>query len=146
MTRQPEPAETDASRRITTDWTEVIHNLWIGDMRRPYRDEFDHAVAISPAPPPTDDGLRHLHILPIGNPQRILDGAVAWIVPRWHAERRILIQSEPPPWAQTVAAATLMHLGASADEAISSLRAARADALHPQYFPDLLRAREVRNG
>lgn len=124
-------------------WIRVADNLWVGDTFRPLHGEFDHALTVSKVPPRTDNGLRHRHFLiPTTDAEadELLDIAVPWLQTRWQAGRRLLIQSPGYTWAELIIAGLWVHLGADHDEAITSLRQARPQALTEQPFPDRLRA------
>jgi hypothetical protein len=66
--------------------------------------------------------------------------APQWVRAYWLENRKVLIQSPGYAWAELVAATALVHLGASVDEAIVSLRRARPQALADPDFLALLRA------
>lgn len=125
-----------------TTWIRVADSLWLGDTARPLRTEFDHVVTVADLPVRTDDGLRHRHFPPPRGDEethRLLDTLTPWIQARWQAEKRLLVQSPGYTWAELVIAAFWVHLGANPDEAISSLRRARPQAMTEQLFRDHLR-------
>ncbi len=127
-------------------WLRVAAGLWVGSEGRPYRGEFDYVLTITNGAHPSDDGLRHKTLpAPESGPaaQDMLDHAVMWLKPRWQEDKKVLVTSPGWYWADAVIVALFVHLGATADEALTSLRLARPEAIPGQLLLDLLRAREV---
>lgn len=125
-----------------TPWTRVAHHLWIGPAVRPLRDEFDYVVSVTADPPRTDDGLRHRGFPVPDHPDDVEDllrTAVPLVATRWTADKKVLIQSTDPGWAELIVACLWVDLGATPDEAKASLRQARPQALAEQRLLDHLR-------
>lgn len=124
---------------------EVVTNLYIGELGRPFHGEYDGVLTLSPRPPKTDDKLRHTWVelrhegVDWYGSSGLVHACVKWVAEYWHENRAVLIQSPGYAWAELVAAATLVHLGASADEALTCLRRARPQALADSNFLALLR-------
>lgn len=122
-------------------WIEVCSKLYVGEMRRVFVGEFDAVLAVSPSAPRTSDSVKHRWIT-ADSPQAVLEAGQAWLAPRWLAGQKVLVQSFPSVWADLAAGACLMHLGATAAEAITLLRLA-----HPRlalYEDELLQYLEGR--
>lgn len=125
---------------------EVVTNLYIGELGRPYHGEYDAVLTISPRPPKSDDRLRHQWVelrwesADWNGADRLAHLCSDWIAASWHEDRTVLVQSPGYAWAELVAAITLVHLGATADEALMTLRRARPEALADPSFLALLRA------
>lgn len=129
-------------------WFRVAPNLSLGDSTRPFREEFDYVLTISGTPPRSDDGLRHRHMsVPDGDQETndLLTAASSWVGRRWQGDKSVLVQSPGFLWAELVLAAFFIDLGASADEAIVSLRRARPQALSEQSFRNQLLIWRVAN-
>ena len=127
-------------------WIRAAQDLWFGDDAHPYRGEFHYVLTVSKDAPRTDDGLRHRHLRTPARPEDfhpLLDQAVSWVEPRWWAGNKVLVASPDWVWAEMIVAALFVHLGASTDEAIVSLRLARPEALFQPQLRDLLGAWEV---
>ena len=121
--------------------------LFFGDTLRPFLGEFEYVLTLSEDPPPTDEGLRHRHLLlPLRDDDidPVSNQAIAWLEQHWHPRERLLVQSPNCVFAEFVVAAFFVHLGATPDEAILSLQQARPLALSQQLYQDRLRDREVR--
>lgn len=125
---------------------EVITNLYIGELGRPFAGEYDAVLTLSPRPPKSDDRVRHTWIelrhegVDWYGSNGVANACATWVTEYWLENRTVLIQSPGYAWAELVAAATLVHLGAGIDEAIVSLRRARPQALADSNFLALLRA------
>jgi hypothetical protein len=125
---------------------EVVTNLYIGELGRPYHREYDTVLTLSPRPPKSDDRLRHQWVelrhegVDWYGANGLLHACVGWVRAYWLENYKILIQAPGYAWAELVAATALVHLGASVDEAIVSLRRARPQALADPSFLSLLRA------
>lgn len=123
-----------------TSWFQVCDGLFIGEMHRPIEGEFDAVLAISPQPPASQDNVRHRWLQPT-SPQVVKQAGVTWLAPRWLAGQVVLAQSIPAAWAELAAGACLMHLGATADEAISLLRLSRPPGPSDSSLLDHLKGR-----
>lgn len=125
---------------------EVMTNLYIGELGRPYHEEYDRVLTLSPRPPKSNDHLRHMWIelhhesADWYGSNSLINLCAEWVSAYWREDRKVLIQSAGYAWAELVAAVTLIHLGASIDEAIVSLRRARPRALADPSFLTLLRS------
>lgn len=125
---------------------EVVPNLWIGDLGRPYRGEYDVVLTISLRKPKTDDHLRHrwVELWQEGadwpKAEHLAGVCATWVKAHWLEGRDVLVQSAGYAWAEAVAATVLIHLGASPDEAVLTLRRARPESLREPSFLALLRA------
>lgn len=125
---------------------EVVTNLYIGELGRPYRGEYDAVLTISSRPPKSDDRLRHQWAelrwegADWNGAERFAQVCSDWVKAYWLEDRKVLVQSPGYAWGEVVAALTLVHLGATPDEALSSLRRARPQALADPSFLALLRA------
>ncbi len=125
-----------------TSRTSVLPQLWVSDIDRPFREEFDFVVTISPTATPTDDGLRHRRYDVPTSPAEakvLIDLVVDALHPRWFAGYRLLIQSPGGHLADIIAGAFAIHLGATLDEAILLLRQTRPEALSDPQHSTLLR-------
>lgn len=126
---------------------EVIPNLYIGELGRPFAGEYDGVLTLSARPPKSDDGVRHTWVelrhegADWNGSATLAYHCAEWVCQYWLENRKVLIQSPGYAWAELVAAVTLIHLGASVDEAIVSLRRARPASLADPDFLALLRAR-----
>lgn len=124
---------------------EVVTNLHIGELGRPFYREFNHVLTLSPRPPKSDTRLRHNWVelrwegVDWHGADRLLDLCATWTKEYWLEGRTVLIQSPGYAWAELVAATTLIHLGATPDEATVSLRRARPESLADPSFLALLR-------
>ncbi len=130
-----------------TPWIWISTGLWIGAPVRPFRGEFDHVLSLTPGATPSDDGVRLRSLAPPQTEDQIpgfLDQSTSWLLTRWTAGSKVLIQAQPLAWAELVVAALFVQIGADVDEAISSLRRANPDALTDRRHVEALRAREVR--
>lgn len=125
---------------------EVVNNLYIGELGRPFIGEYDGVLTLSPRPPKSDDRVRHTWVelrhdgVDWYGSKGIAGACATWVAQYWLENRRVLIQSPGYAWAELVAAAALVHLGASADEALGCLRRARPQSLADPSFLALLRA------
>lgn len=125
---------------------QVVTNLYIGELGRPYLGEYDAVLTLSARPPKSDDRLRHQWV-ELRHEDALWYGATGlahlcatWVASYWRENRSVLVQSPGYAWGELVTAVTLVHLGASVDEALMSLRQARPQAFADPDFLALLRA------
>lgn len=132
---------------IVIERYQAASGLWIGDIEKPSKKDFQSVLTIAPRGTPTDEGLRHRHLPIPGRPEDVdefVEDALSWIENRWGRHGTLLVQSPGGLWAELLVAATFVDLGATPDEAILSLRLARPKALpDQQLFDHLLNGRGV---
>lgn len=125
---------------------QVVTNLYIGELGRPFTGEYDGVLTLSPRPPKSDDKVRHTWVelrhegVDWHGSKGIASACATWTAGYWIEGRKVLVQSPGYAWAELVAAATLIHLGASVDEALACLRRARPQSFADSGFLALLRA------